>query len=197
MNNSNKQRADIETPVYGSQKMRTSAPTEKIPMQPTAPEIAYQMVKDETFPQTPAATEPRHIRNDLHGRLRHQVDERIDRRELHRRNGISARSRHGRPLRQHHGQPVEFARTGAVESRRAGDRLVRSLYAGRRSRMAALACETQSAGQTVRQTELRHFDRFPGRMGKIRSVVANRNAYRAPEPGKNDARSERRAGHVR
>ena len=46
MNNSNKQRADIETPVYGSQKMRTSAPTEKIPMQPTAPEIAYQMVKD-------------------------------------------------------------------------------------------------------------------------------------------------------
>ena len=52
MNNSNKQRADIETPVYGSQKMRTSAPTEKIPMQPTAPEIAYQMVKDETFPQT-------------------------------------------------------------------------------------------------------------------------------------------------
>ena len=52
MNNSNKQPADIETPVYGSQKMRTSAPTEKIPMQPTAPEIAYQMVKDETFPQT-------------------------------------------------------------------------------------------------------------------------------------------------
>ena len=49
MNNS---KVNIATPVYGSEKMRTSAPTEQIPQHPTSPEIAYQMVKDETFPQT-------------------------------------------------------------------------------------------------------------------------------------------------
>lgn len=52
MNNVNEQRATIETPIFGSEKMRNSAPTETIPMHPTSPEIAYQMVKDETFPQT-------------------------------------------------------------------------------------------------------------------------------------------------
>ena len=49
MNNS---KVNIATPVYGSEKMRSSAPTEQIPQHPTSPEIAYQMVKDETFPQT-------------------------------------------------------------------------------------------------------------------------------------------------
>ena len=52
MSNVNEQRATIETPIFGSEKMRNSAPTETIPMHPTSPEIAYQMVKDETFPQT-------------------------------------------------------------------------------------------------------------------------------------------------
>lgn len=48
----NNSKVNIATPVYGSEKMRTSAPTEQIPQHPTSPEIAYQMVKDETFPQT-------------------------------------------------------------------------------------------------------------------------------------------------
>lgn len=43
---------DPETSVFGSDKMLTPSPTDKIPMEPTLPEIAYQMVKDETFPQT-------------------------------------------------------------------------------------------------------------------------------------------------
>ena len=32
--------------------MRSPAPTEFIPKEKTAPEIAYQLVKDETYPQT-------------------------------------------------------------------------------------------------------------------------------------------------
>ncbi|MEG1621793.1 MAG: glutamate decarboxylase [Alistipes sp.] len=40
------------TAVFGSEKMRVPAPTEHIPQHKTTPEIAYQMVKDETYPQT-------------------------------------------------------------------------------------------------------------------------------------------------
>lgn len=39
-------------PVFGSPEMLQPAPADKIPQHPTAPEIAYQMVKDETFAQT-------------------------------------------------------------------------------------------------------------------------------------------------
>lgn len=45
-------RDNITTAVYGSREMRTSAPTEYIPQHKTAPEIAYQLVKDETYAQT-------------------------------------------------------------------------------------------------------------------------------------------------
>lgn len=40
------------TPIFGSERMLQSAPCETIPCHPTSPEIAYQMVKDETFAQT-------------------------------------------------------------------------------------------------------------------------------------------------
>ena len=38
--------------IFGSQEMRESAPSEFIPKHGTPASIAYQMVKDETFPQT-------------------------------------------------------------------------------------------------------------------------------------------------
>ncbi len=38
--------------VFGSKAMREPAPAERIPQHKTRAEIAYQMVKDETFPQT-------------------------------------------------------------------------------------------------------------------------------------------------
>ena len=40
---------DATTAVYGSKEMLQSAPTEHIPQHKTTPEIAYQMVKDETY----------------------------------------------------------------------------------------------------------------------------------------------------
>ena len=45
-------RATAETAVYGSEEMLTPAPTEFIPQHKTTPEIAYRMVKDETYSQT-------------------------------------------------------------------------------------------------------------------------------------------------
>ena len=41
---------DTLTDIFGSKEMRSPAPTEFIPKNKTAPEIAYQLVKDETYP---------------------------------------------------------------------------------------------------------------------------------------------------
>ena len=43
---------DTSADIFGSKEMRSPAPVEFIPKGKTAPEIAYQMVKDETYPQT-------------------------------------------------------------------------------------------------------------------------------------------------
>ncbi len=43
---------DAKTNVFGSDAMMQPAPVDKIPEGPTTPQIAYQMVKDETFAQT-------------------------------------------------------------------------------------------------------------------------------------------------
>ena len=42
----------VTTSVFGSREMLEPAPVDKIPQHPTTPEIAYQMVKDETYAQT-------------------------------------------------------------------------------------------------------------------------------------------------
>ena len=42
----------VTTSVFGSREMLEPAPVDKIPHHPTTPEIAYQMVKDETYAQT-------------------------------------------------------------------------------------------------------------------------------------------------
>lgn len=43
---------DAKTDTFGSDAMLKPAPVDRIPDGPTTPEIAYQMVKDETFAQT-------------------------------------------------------------------------------------------------------------------------------------------------
>ena len=47
-----KHKEDTLTDVFGTREMRSPAPTEFIPKGKTAPEVAYQMVKEETYPQT-------------------------------------------------------------------------------------------------------------------------------------------------
>ena len=43
---------DADTDIFGSEQMRNPAPAEFIPQHKTPAETAYQIVKDETFPQT-------------------------------------------------------------------------------------------------------------------------------------------------
>lgn len=53
METKSKKRSETpETSVYGSDKMLQPSPMDRIPMEPTTPEIAYRMVKDETYAQT-------------------------------------------------------------------------------------------------------------------------------------------------
>ena len=80
MEDSNFRKGDAKTAIFGSEKMLQASPVDKIPDGPTTPEIAYQMVKDETFAQT----QPRDIRNYLYGRLCNQTYERGDQHQLYR-----------------------------------------------------------------------------------------------------------------
>ena len=52
MEDLNFRKGDAKTEAFGSNRMLQPSPVEKIPDGPTTPEIAYQMVKDETFAQT-------------------------------------------------------------------------------------------------------------------------------------------------
>jgi glutamate decarboxylase len=47
-----KNQKNLSEPIFGSPQMREPAPSERIPKYQTPAEIAYQIVKDETFPQT-------------------------------------------------------------------------------------------------------------------------------------------------
>ena len=51
MNQQRHTNEDTLTDIFGSEEMRNPAPTEFIPKGKTSPEIAYQLVKDETYPQ--------------------------------------------------------------------------------------------------------------------------------------------------
>ena len=52
MKDSSFREGDAKTAIFGSNAMLHPAPVDVIPDGPTTPEIAYQMVKDETFAQT-------------------------------------------------------------------------------------------------------------------------------------------------
>lgn len=48
----NTKNTSATTPVYGSEEMKHPAPSQTIPEHSTTPEIAYRMVKDETYAET-------------------------------------------------------------------------------------------------------------------------------------------------
>lgn len=52
MEDLNFRKGDAKTAIFGSEEMLQPSPVDKIPDGPTTPQIAYQMVKDETFAQT-------------------------------------------------------------------------------------------------------------------------------------------------
>ena len=51
MKDSSFREGDAKTAIFGSNAMLHPAPVDVIPDGPTTPEIAYQMVKDETYAQ--------------------------------------------------------------------------------------------------------------------------------------------------
>ena len=48
MKDLNFREGDAKTSIFGSNEMLKPSPVDRIPDAPTTPEIAYQMVKDET-----------------------------------------------------------------------------------------------------------------------------------------------------
>ena len=170
MSNVNEQRATIETPIFGSEKMRNSAPTETIPMHPTSPEIAYQMVKDETFPQTQPrlnlATFVTTYMDDYATKLMNEAIDinYIDETEYPRVAVMAARCINIMANLWHSPEQAKW---------KAGALAIGSSEACMLGGVASLAREAQSAGQTVRQAEFRDFDRFSGRVGEIRAAVAD------------------------
>ena len=52
MNIKKNTREEDESNIFGSVQMREAAPAEKIPEKGMPADTAYQIVKDETFPQT-------------------------------------------------------------------------------------------------------------------------------------------------
>lgn len=66
MEDLNFRKGDAKTDVFGSDRMLQPSPVEKIPDGPTTPEVAYQMVKDETFAQT-TTFESGYFRDYLYG----------------------------------------------------------------------------------------------------------------------------------
>jgi len=66
---------ELLTTVFGSKEVLEPAPTDVIPQGMMRPEIAYQIVKDETYPPDSAPVEFGDVRDYLHGRIRYPTYE--------------------------------------------------------------------------------------------------------------------------
>ena len=137
MLDTNFRKGDAKTDVFGSDAMLKSAPVEKIPDGPTTPEIAYQMVKDETFAQT----QPR---LNLATFVTTYMDE-------------YATRLMNEAININYIDETEYPRVAVMcqkcinimASRRIGHRFVRGLYARRHRCPQALARTPQTGGQTL------------------------------------------------
>ena len=147
------------------------SPVEKIPDGPTTPEIAYQMVKDETFAQTQPrlnlATFVTTYMDEYATKLMNEAINinYIDETEYPRiavMNGkcINIVANLWNSPEKDTWKTCALA-IGSSEACMLG------------SCMSALAQETSGARQTVRLAELRYLHRFPGGMGKVCPTVAD------------------------
>ena len=110
MEDVNFRKGDAKTEVFGSNRMLQPSPVEKIPDGPTTPEIAYQMVKDETFAQTQPrlnlATFVTTYMDDYATKLMNEA--------------ININYSDERKMYQHRSKPVELSGKGYLENRCAG-----------------------------------------------------------------------------
>ena len=47
-----KEEKNLKTPIFASERVLEPSPADVIPQYPTDPQVAYQIVKEETYPQT-------------------------------------------------------------------------------------------------------------------------------------------------
>ena len=116
---------DAKTDVFGSDAMLQPAPVDRIPDGPTTPQIAYQMVKDETFAQTQPrlnlATFVTTYMDEYATKLMNEAINinYIDETEYPRIAVMNAE------VYQHYSQPLEYSRNKHMEDRRACNRFFR------------------------------------------------------------------------
>ena len=125
MEDLNFRKGDAKTDVFGSDRMLQPSPVEKIPDGPTTPEIAYQMVKDETFAQTQPrlnlATFVTTYMDDYATKLMNEA------------------------ININYIDETEYPRIAVMN----GNRFFRSLYVGWCSCLVALAQKTSGPGETI------------------------------------------------
>ena len=167
-------RATAETSVYGSEEMLTPAPTEFIPQHKTTPEIAYRMVKDETYSQTQPrlnlATFVTTYMDDYATKLMNDAINinYIDETEYPRVAVMCGRCINILANLWH--TPEKNAwKAGAV-----GIGSSEACMLG-----GVAACQTQEGGQTLRQAQSGDECRLSDRVGEVLPAVADRAACRA------------------
>jgi glutamate decarboxylase len=169
MEDLNFRKGDAKTEVFGSNRMLQPSPVEKIPDGPTTPEIAYQMVKDETFAQTqPRLNLATFVTTYMDEYATKLMNEAININYIDETEYPRIAVMNGKCINivanLWNSPEKETWKTGA---------LAIGSSAGWCGSLVALAQETSGTRQTVRQTQLRYFNRFPGGMGKIRPIVAD------------------------
>lgn len=173
MEDLNFRKGDAKTEVFGSNRMLQPSPVEKIPDGPTTPEIAYQMVKDETFAQTqPRLNLATFVTTYMDEYATKLMNEAININYIDETEYPRIAVMNGKCINivanLWNSPEKETWKTGALAIGFLG-----GMYAGWCGSLVALAQETSGTRQTVRQTQLRYFNRFPGGMGKIRPIVAD------------------------
>ena len=141
---------DAKTSIFGSDEMLKPSPVDRIPDAPTTPEIAYQMVKDETFAQTQPrlnlATFVTTYMDDYATKLMNEAINinYIDETEYPRIAVMNAKCIN---IMANLWNSPEVEK---MEKRSFGDRLFRGLYVGRSCSLASMAQKTSGRRKTDR-----------------------------------------------
>ena len=156
MEDLNFRKGDAKTEVFGSNRMLQPSPVEKIPDGPTTPEIAYQMVKDETFAQTqPRLNLATFVTTYMDEYATKLMNEAININYIDETEYPRIAVMNGKCINI----VANLWNSPEKETwkRRTCHRFLGGMYAGWCGSLVALAQETSGTRQTVRQTQLRYF----------------------------------------
>ena len=197
MNQQRHTNEDTLTDIFGSEEMRNPAPTEFIPKGKTSPEIAYQLVKDETYPQTQPrlnlATFVTTYMDDYATRLMNEAINvnYIDETEYPRVAVMCGRCLNIVANLWNTPEKAEW-KTGALGIGSSEACMLGGVAAWLRWRNPP-----QTRRKPLRQAEPGDELGVPGRLGEVLPALADRTAHRAPDAGSHHARSQAGAGDVR